>query len=115
MVQIQYYLGVTMDLTDEQWSIIQPLIPDPPRRPDGKGRPWKDARDVMNAVLWILRVQVLLGMTCLTGIHHTRHVIEGFSNGFIPGYLKRFFIHWQQIYVNEEGLICLNALSTVLS
>ena len=44
-----------MDLTDEQWSIIQPLIPDPPRRPDGKGRPWKDARDVMNAVLWILR------------------------------------------------------------
>src|SRR5919108_23949 len=55
MVQIQYYLGVTMDLTDEQWSIIQPLIPDPPRRPDGKGRPWKDARDVMNAVLWILR------------------------------------------------------------
>ena len=44
-----------MDLTDEQWSIIQPLIPDPPRRPDGKGRPWKDARDVMNAVLlWIL-------------------------------------------------------------
>jgi transposase len=44
-----------MDLTDEQWSIIQPLIPDPPRRPDGKGRPWKDAHDIMNAVLWILR------------------------------------------------------------
>src|ERR671919_264216 len=56
MVQIQYYPGVTMDLTDKQWSFIQPLIPDPPRRPDGKGRPWKDARDVMNAVLlWILR------------------------------------------------------------
>ena len=45
-----------MDLTDEQWSIIQPLIPDPPRRPDGKGRPWKDARDIMNGVLWILRI-----------------------------------------------------------
>jgi transposase len=44
-----------MDLTDEQWSIIQPLIPDPPRRPDNKGRPWKDAHDIMNAVLWILR------------------------------------------------------------
>src|SRR5918999_331487 len=44
-----------MDLTDEQWSIIQSLIPDPPRRPDGKGRPWKDARDIKNGVLWILR------------------------------------------------------------
>jgi transposase len=46
---------ITTDLTDEQWSIISPLIADPPRRPDGKGRPWKDARDIMNGVLlWIL-------------------------------------------------------------
>jgi transposase len=44
-----------MDLTDEQWLIISPLIPDPTRRPDGKGRPWRDARDIMNGVLWILR------------------------------------------------------------
>lgn len=44
-----------MDLTDEQWFIIQPLIPDLPRRPDGKGRPWKDSREVMNGILWILR------------------------------------------------------------
>lgn len=41
-----------MDLTDEQWSIIQPLIPDPPRRSDGKGRPWKDARDIINGVFY---------------------------------------------------------------
>jgi len=44
-----------MDLTDEQWSIIQPLIPEPPKRADGKGRPWRDARDVMNGILWVLR------------------------------------------------------------
>jgi transposase len=45
-----------VDLTDEQWVVISPLIPDPPRRPDGKGRPWKDPRrDVMNGILWILR------------------------------------------------------------
>ncbi len=44
-----------MDLTEEQWSIIQPLIPDLPRRPDGKGRPWKDSREIMNGILWILR------------------------------------------------------------
>lgn len=44
-----------MDLTDEQWSIIQPLLPKEPRRPDGRGRPWKDARAVLNGILWILR------------------------------------------------------------
>lgn len=44
-----------MDLTDEQWSILQPLIPDPRRRADGKGRPWRDCREVMNGILWILR------------------------------------------------------------
>ena len=43
------------ELTDEQWAIIGPLIPEPPRREDGRGRPWKDTREVMNGVLWILR------------------------------------------------------------
>jgi transposase len=43
------------ELTDEQWTIIQPLIPEPPRRPDGRGRPWRDARAVLNGILWILR------------------------------------------------------------
>jgi len=33
----------------------QPLIPEPRRRPDGKGRPWRDSREVMNSILWILR------------------------------------------------------------
>src|SRR5438270_6240092 len=43
------------ELTGEQWAIIGPLIPEPPRREDGRGRPWKDSREVMNGVLWILR------------------------------------------------------------
>jgi transposase len=45
-----------MDLTDDQWAIIQPLIPNPTKRFDGKCRPWKDPRrEVMNGILWILR------------------------------------------------------------
>ena len=44
-----------MDLTNEQWAILELLIPEPPRRPDGRGRPWKPARDVLNGVLWVLR------------------------------------------------------------
>jgi transposase len=44
-----------MELTDEQWNLVEPLIPMPPRRPDGRGRPWRDPREVLNAILWILR------------------------------------------------------------
>lgn len=44
-----------MDLTSEQWAILEPLIPTPPRRDDGKGRPRREPRDVLNGVLWILR------------------------------------------------------------
>ena len=44
-----------MDLTDEQWTVLQPIIPTPPCRPDGCGRPWRDAREVLNGVLWMLR------------------------------------------------------------
>ena len=44
-----------MDLTDEQWEVLEALIPDPPRRADGRGRPWRDSRDVLNGILWVLR------------------------------------------------------------
>jgi transposase len=44
-----------MDLADEQWKLLEPLIPEPPRRKDGRGRPWRDPRDVLNGILWILR------------------------------------------------------------
>lgn len=44
-----------MDLTDKQWDVIEPLLPRLRVRIDGRGRPWRDPRDVMNAVLWILR------------------------------------------------------------
>jgi len=44
-----------MDLTDEQWAVVQPLIPEPPRRPDGKGRPRVDNRKILDGILWIMR------------------------------------------------------------
>jgi transposase len=44
-----------MDLTDEQWEVLEPIIPVPPRRADGRGRPWRDPRAVLNGILWILR------------------------------------------------------------
>lgn len=44
-----------MDLTDEQWAVLRPLVPKPRMRADGRGRPWRDPRDVLNGILWILR------------------------------------------------------------
>ncbi|MGH2621929.1 MAG: IS5 family transposase [Anaerolineales bacterium] len=44
-----------MDLTDEQWTVVAPLLPHPRRRADGRGRPWRDPRDVLNGILWVLR------------------------------------------------------------
>ena len=43
------------ELTDEQWEIVEPLIPEPPKRDDGKGRPRREDRDTLNGILWILR------------------------------------------------------------
>jgi transposase len=48
-------LANTRDLTDLQWKILQDLIPEPMHRKDGRGRPWKDRRAVLNGVLWVLR------------------------------------------------------------
>lgn len=43
------------DLTDAQWWRLDPLIPEPQRRKDGRGRPWRGRREVLNGILFILR------------------------------------------------------------
>ena len=43
-----------MELTDVQWELLQPLVePRTPRK--RRGRPWRDTRQVVEGVLWILR------------------------------------------------------------
>jgi hypothetical protein len=37
-----------MELTDEQWRVLEPLIGAMPRRADGRGRPWRSSREVLN-------------------------------------------------------------------
>jgi transposase len=43
------------ELSDEQWAVIETLLGEMPRRIDGRGRPWRNNREVMNGILWILR------------------------------------------------------------
>jgi transposase len=44
------------DLTDVQWERIRPLVEfGQKRRFDNRGRPWREARPVLNGMLWVLR------------------------------------------------------------
>src|SRR5512147_752140 len=42
-------------LTDEQWELIAPLLPEPRRRQDNRGRPWAPNRACFEGILWILQ------------------------------------------------------------
>ena len=44
-----------MDLTDEQWAMLEAPLPDATKRADGRGRPWREARGVLDGVPWVLR------------------------------------------------------------
>lgn len=42
-------------LTEEQWSLVEPLLPEPKRRRDRRGRPWATNRACLEGILWILQ------------------------------------------------------------
>jgi transposase len=42
-------------LTDEQWAVIEPLLPAPKVRPDGRGRPWRSNRECFEGIVWVLK------------------------------------------------------------
>jgi len=42
-------------LTDEQWELIAPLLPEGRRRKDNRGRPWASNRACFEGILWILQ------------------------------------------------------------
>jgi transposase len=44
-----------MDLKDEQWQLIETILPADRVRADRRGRPWSDRRKALEGALWILR------------------------------------------------------------
>ena len=44
-----------MRLSDNQWDILKPMLPKLQVRKDGKGRPWRENREVLEGVLWVLK------------------------------------------------------------
>jgi len=45
-----------MRLTDEQWNILEPLFPKPGGRNPKGGRPGYSTREILDGVLWVMRV-----------------------------------------------------------
>ena len=43
-----------MELTGVQWELLKPFV-EPRTPPKRRGRPWRDTRQVLEGVLWILR------------------------------------------------------------
>jgi|SRR5687768_2552564 len=41
-------------LCDEEWAVIEPVLPKTKKRKDGKGRPRKDPRAVLCGIIWVL-------------------------------------------------------------
>ena len=41
------------EASDAEWSVLEPIL-QPAQRRDGRGRPWRDTRAVLNGVLWVL-------------------------------------------------------------
>lgn len=41
-----------MDLTDEQWAVVAPHLPE---RASKRGRPRRDDREILNGILWLMR------------------------------------------------------------
>ena len=55
------------NLTDFEWSVIEPLLPNKPR-----GVPREDDRRVLNGILWVLRSGAPPGETCRNATGLTR-------------------------------------------
>lgn len=44
-----------MKLTDPQWEIVAPLLPEPKAGPGKRGRPPRSFREVLDGILWVMR------------------------------------------------------------
>jgi hypothetical protein len=61
------------DLTDAQWALLDPLIPEPQRRKDGRGRPWRDRREVLSGIKRGKGTKIMAGADS-TGLPISVHV-----------------------------------------
>ena len=92
-----------MDLTGEQWRVVETILPEDPIRPDKRGRPWSDRRTVFNGVLWILRTGApWKDLPERYGPHQTVH--RRFQNWVRTGVLEQVLLAVAQDLKDRGGL-----------
>lgn len=90
-----------MDITDEQWKIVEAILPEDPVRDDGRGRPWSDRRKVLNGVLWILRTGApWQDLPPRYGPYQTAH--RRFQNWVRSGVIEKILLRLAQ-HLQEAG------------
>ncbi len=92
-----------MDLTDEQWKVIETILPADPVRDDGRGRPWSDRRTVLNGALWILRTGApWQDLPERYGLYQTAH--RRFQNWVRSGVVEKRLLALAQHLKDAGGL-----------
>ncbi len=92
-----------MDLTEDQWKIVSAILPEDPVRPDRRGRPWSDRRQVFNGVLWILRTGApWQNLPDRYGAYQTAH--RRFQNWVRSGVMERVLLAIAQDLTDRGGL-----------
>lgn len=82
-----------MDLTEEQWAVVEPLLPKLVKRADGKGRPRVCNREILNGILWVMRTGAPWhDMPNRYPSYQTCH--RRFQDGSAQAPLKPFSGHW---------------------
>jgi transposase len=98
-----------MEMTDEQWKFIEPLIPKRLKRDDGKGRPPQDDRSIFEGILWILRTGARWSdlperfppyQTCHRRFQewNRTHVIERLLEALAEDLLRRRWLDLEEAY-----------------
>jgi transposase len=94
-----------MDLTDEQWQVVETILPEDPVRDDGRGRPWSDRRKVLDGILWILRTGApWQDLPERYGSYQTAH--RRFQNWVRSGVMEKLLLALAQ-QLKEAGVLDL--------
>jgi transposase len=103
-----------MDLTDEQWEALKPIIPVPPRRADGRGRPWRDPRAVLHGISGSCGLGHN-GRICPRAIRRIKPVTAGSNTGSAPASSSGSCRPWPQTCGSAVSWISPSASSTAPS
>lgn len=79
---------VCMELSDKTWQIVGPLLPE--LLTGHRGRPWRENREVLDAILWVLRTgapwrDLPKKYPSYRSIRPIKRAIVVFRNGLVMG------------------------------